>query len=108
MDSHINWKTHISHISKKVSRGTVIFHSNLSIFPYGLIVWDNICITTLSPLIILQKKAVRVIIFSDFREHSSPPFYALGILKLVDLTFFRCGNVYVQFLYSKIAKCQCF
>ena len=91
IDSHLSWKTHISHISKKVSRGIWVLsklrHStNTEIlkqlyynliypfFTYGLIIWGNAYITTPRPLIILQEKAVRVITFSDFREHSSPVF----------------------------------
>ena len=41
--------------------------------------------TTLIPIIVLQKKALRIITFSKFQEPSSPLFQFLSILKLVDL-----------------------
>ena len=73
-------------------------------FTYGLITWGNTYITTLRPIIILQKKAVRVISFSDFREHSSPPFHALSIIKFIDLIFFYV----VMFMYDfYTAKLPC-
>jgi len=37
---------------------------------YSFIAWDNTYHTTLQPLFILQKKAIRIISFSSFFEHS--------------------------------------
>ena len=119
IDSHLSWKTHISHISKKVSRGIGVLSklrhfTNTEIlkqlyytliypfFTYGLITWGNTYITTLRPLIILQKKAVRVITFSDFREHSSSLFHALSIIKLVDLIFFYVAMFMYDFYTAKL------
>ena len=41
--------------------------------------------TTIRPLCLLQKKAVRIMTFSKFDEHSSLPFKKLNIIKLSDL-----------------------
>ena len=71
-------------------------------FTYGLITWGNTYITTLRPLIILQKKAIRVITFSDFREHSSPLFHALSIIKLIDLIFFYVAMFMYDFYTAKL------
>ena len=54
---------------------------------YSLITWGNTYPTTLQLLITLQKKAVRIITFSDFNSHSSPLFRKLGLLKLGDLIY---------------------
>ena len=43
--------------------------------------------STLYPIVTLQKRAVLIITFSNFDEHSSPLFYRLKILKFVDLVF---------------------
>ena len=37
---------------------------------------------TLQPLFTLQKKAIRIIIFSNFTEHLSPLFKDLNVIKL--------------------------
>ena len=119
IDSHLSWKTHIAHMSKKVSRmigvlSKLRYFTNTEIlnqlyytliYPfitYGLIIWGNTYITTLVPLIILQKRAVRFIIFSDFHEHSSPLFHALSIIKLVDLIFFYVAMFMYDFYTAKL------
>ena len=73
IDSHLSWKYHILHISKKIKRCIGILskirHSVTNqvliqlyyslIYPfltYSLITWGNTYQTTLLPLIILQKK----------------------------------------------------
>ena len=52
---------------------------------YGVIAWGNTYETTLQPLFILQKKAVRIITFSRFDHHSSPLFRSLSVIKIFDL-----------------------
>ena len=49
---------------------------------YGLSIWGNTYSSTLRPLIVLQKKATRIITFS---EPGEPLFKKLNILKLTDL-----------------------
>lgn len=104
IDSNLSWKSHVSHIAKKIKRNIGIFsklhyYVNLDIlvqlyyalmYPfltYGLISWGNTYSSTAQPLFILQKKAMRVITFSKFHEHSSPIFKHLDIVKLPDLVF---------------------
>ena len=52
---------------------------------YGMVSWENTYQTTLQPIIVLQKKALRIITFSKFQEPSSPLFNFFSSLKLVDL-----------------------
>ncbi len=96
----------MDHIAKKIKRGIGILSElrhfvNIKIlvnlyyaiiYPfliYALIIWGNTYLTTLKPLIILQKKAMRVITFSRFDEHSSPLFKRLQILKFTHLITLR-------------------
>ncbi len=113
-DSQLSWKYQVDYIAKKIKRGTGIL-SKLRLFVnikilvnlyyaiispfliYALIIWGNTYLTTLKPLIILQKKAMRVITFSRFDEHSSPLFKRLQILKFTHLiTLHMTMHVYVQ------------
>ena len=90
--THLNWK---HHVVKKIRRSTGIlsklhYYVGLDIllslyyaliYPfltYGIIIWGNTYKTTLQPIFILQKRAMRLITFSRFDEHSSP----LNLLKL--------------------------
>ena len=96
-------KKQITFISKKIKRSIGILSkfrynyvdSNILvnlyyalIYPfitYGLIIWGNVYSSTVKPLIILQKKVVRIITFSKFDAHSSSLFKQLNIIKLTDL-----------------------
>jgi hypothetical protein len=102
IDSNLSWKAHINHICMKIKRSVGIlsklrYYVNTDIlcnlyyaliYPlliYGIVSWGNTYQTTLQPIIVLQKKALRIITFSKFQEPSSPLFRFFSILKLVDL-----------------------
>ena len=102
LDSNLNWKPYLHELSKKISRGIGVLskirhyvNGNILlqlyyslIYPfltYGLSIWGNTYSSTLRPLIILQKKATRIITFSEPGDHSEPLFKKLNILELPDL-----------------------
>ena len=102
IDSNLNWKKHAESVVKKIRRSDGILSKiryyvsteilmNLYyalVYPfimYGLIVWGNTYETTIKPVFVIQKRAVRVITFSNFDQHSSPLFKALKIVKFPDL-----------------------
>ena len=104
IDSHLSWKCHILHISKKIERSICIlskirysvadlvlvqlYYSLIYPFlTYSLITWGTAHQTTLLPLIALQKRAVRIITFSEYNCHSSSLFGKLEILKLNDFLY---------------------
>ena len=109
IDSHLNWKSHILELSKKISRGIGIILAKLrhfvsiqillqmynaiiySFLTYAVLLWGNTYITNLSPLITLQKKAIRIITFSDYRAHTSPSLKMLNLLKLLDIVKSHTG-----------------
>ena len=108
IDSHLSWKYHILHISKKIKRCIGILskirHSVTDlvlvqlyyslIYPfltYSVITWGTTYQTTLLPLITLQKRAVRIITFSEYNCHSSPLFQKLKVLKVIDLVYLYCA-----------------
>ena len=81
IDSHLNWKKQVEFIGKKIRRSIGILcklrhYVDLNIlvklyyaliYPfltYGILIWGNTYDTTLKPIFILQKKAVRIITFS--------------------------------------------
>ena len=61
----------------------------------GIIVWGNTYPSTIEFLYVLQKKAVRIITFSRFDEHSNPLFKTLNIIKLFDLVSNNIAFYYV-------------
>ena len=104
LDSHLSWKTHVSSILKKLKRNIGLIckarhYVNLQIlvnlyycliYPYlvyGIVVWGHTYQSTIDPLIIIQKKVLRLITFSKFDAHSNPIFLQLQILKFPDLVY---------------------
>ena len=61
---------------------------------YDIIIWDNKYSTTLQPLYILQKKAVRIMTFSSFDEDSINSTVLLTIMKLSDFVTFHIALFY--------------
>ena len=87
LDKNLNWKSHISHICKKISKTTGILCRlkrlvpqdvlltlyNSLILPYlnyGILVWGH----KSTKLVTLQKKIVRIITNSNFNAHFQPLF----------------------------------
>ena len=102
MDNNLNWKSHATYIAKKIKRSigilsklryyvtldTLISLYFALLYPfliYGILIWGNTYPTNIKPLFILQKRAIRLITFSKFDEHTSPLFKITGILKFFDL-----------------------
>jgi len=109
VDSQLNWKHHILSASKKISRSIGIMYrlrefmnakmlKNIyysliySHIVYGIQVWGSACITELNKILILQKKAVRMMTCNDRYPEvpgplpaSDPIFKKLEILKIEDV-----------------------
>ena len=121
IDSHLNWKSQVSYISKKIKRNIGILskirhfvnlktlsmlHYSL-IYPfliYGITAWGNTYKSTLAPIITLQKRALRIITFSNYNDHSNPLFKALEIIKFED----KLSSYIMQYLcmISILALCH--
>ena len=102
LDENLNWKYHLSELSKNLARTCGIFFKIRHLLPTdvlvslynslfasflqcGIIVWGLTYDTHIKPIYILQKKVVRAIAFTNFTSPSSPIFSDLKILKLYDL-----------------------
>ena len=120
IDFQLSWKQQILHISKNVMRcvrvlskvrhyvntatPSMLYYSLIHPFlAYAVVTWGNTYTTTSRPLIILQKRAVRLMAFSEFRAHSDPIFHALGPLKLPDIIFLH--NALFMYIYDLYSDC---
>ena len=117
MDENLNWKYHLSELSKKLARTCGIFFKIRHLLPtdvlvslynslfasflqYGIIVWGLTYDTHIKPIYILQKKVVRAIAFMNFTSPSSPIFSDLKILKLYDLFHLKL----LLFVYESVNR----
>ena len=101
-DSNLTWKSHINELCLKLSKTVgilskvrhfvnkhilVMLYYSL-IYPfltYGVHVWGLTFPSFLTQLFIIQKKAIRIISFSEPKSHSEPLFKSLSLLKLNDV-----------------------
>ena len=65
--------------------GVYIIHLSAHTSRHGNIVWKNTYTTRLEPIRKLQKKIIRIITNSNFKEHTGPLFKELLISPLDDI-----------------------
>ena len=103
LDQHLNYKSHIESIAKKVARATGILWKLRKFLPantllnlcdaliqphllYDLAIWGSTGPCTIQqPLQLLQNNAVRAITGISKFEHFNPSFRRLNVLKILDL-----------------------
>ena len=104
IDENLSWKTHIHSVANKISK-TIELNARLrQIVPtstllniyqslitpyltYGLISWGNACKTFLDQILVLQKRALRLIYFAETNDHAIPFFVNAKILPLQSLYY---------------------
>ena len=102
IDENLSFSKHVQHILKKISRNTGIlfkirdklplnarinfYHS--FIYPYlaySVVVWGNTSYVHIKPLILQQKRIIRIISDAGYRDHTTPLFRRFSILKFTDI-----------------------
>ena len=122
IDEHLTWKSHIDYISQKISKGIgillrarkalqvdsliTLYNSIIKpYFTYCITLWGNTFKTHLNKLVILQKKIIRLITFSDYRAHTQPLFLKLKFLTVKELyTYFSVIHIFkcIKCLYPSM------
>ena len=105
LDPHLTFKEHVRKITSKVSQGIYILRRVQNLLPdlhlrmlyfslinshlyYALPVYGCASASILKPIILLQKKAIRIISRSAYRAHTEPLFKQHKILKFDDMILF--------------------
>ena len=119
IDSKLNWIDDITYVKNKVAEGIGIirkgskllnkkallnlYHTFIfSYLIYCVEIWGRAKKTHLSPLYLLQKRIVRIIMFSDKMAHTDPIFKDLHVLTIDKLIHNRIG----VFMYKIFYKLQ--
>ena len=115
---NLSWKPHIEMICSKTSKviGLICkarqyLHSNtlktlynslfLPYVNYCNLIWASTYNSHINPLLLLQKKAIRIITFSPPRTHTKPIFQKLNILPIFSLYKFQV-SAFVFFHINKL------
>ena len=113
IDNKLSWKLHIDNICKTVSRNVGVINKlkhffptrilfmlySTLILPYinnGILAWGNANKSDLNRLLLIQKKAIRIVTNSGYRSHTNVLFFENNILKITDLYLFQLG----QFMFK--------
>ena len=115
IDDKLNWIQHITYVKTKISKGIGIMYkarnylnkkcmSNLYhtyIYPYLIYcieVWGNAPKCHLNPILLLQKKIIRIITYSHYLAHTESIFQELQILPIHKIFISRIG----VFMYKHV------
>lgn len=113
LDENLTWKSHISQVSSKVSKSigiirkssyyllksslrTLYFAMLYPYLQYCNIVWASTYESNLRRLVILQKRAIRIINKSEVDAHTTPIFRNMKLLKFCDINKLQVG----QFMFK--------
>ena len=121
VDKHLSFDKHVQYIKGKVSRGIGILYKcrlyfnentrlslyNAFIYPYFnycIAVWGNTFDTYLKPLIVSQKRAVRLIVGARRYDHTDPIFDNLKILRLKQIYIYAVQTFLYKFYHKSLPQ----
>ena len=124
LDSNLNWKKHIEYVSKKISKSigilckarkllnkpTLVNLYYTFVYPYyiyGIQVWGGTYPTNLQKLVLLQKKAIRIITCSKYMASTQNLFTQYKLLRfpeiykyLVGIFVYKFDNMQIPVIFS--------
>ena len=119
IDSKLSWKHHVSKISNTISRSLGIMYKLQPFLPlkimknvyysliyshlvYGIEVWGSACKTELNKLLVLQKRAMRLLTYNDqypvIPVPSNPIFIKVELLKVKEIFKYYISKFIFKFL----------
>lgn len=104
IDQNLSWKNHVDSVIVKISKtigmiaklryfvpstGLVNIYNSLILpyITYGLLAWGNASNAYLNKILVLQKRVLRLIYFTDRREHAIPLFTKAKVLPVTFLYY---------------------
>lgn len=118
----ISWKSHINYIKSKISKTLAIMSKTkyildskaLNILYQSLIVpymtycveiWGNTNKTIVKPIVILQKRAIRIINKTDYYHPTNKLFINSNLLKFNDLVEFNIAKIMFKVINNIVPDC---
>lgn len=122
MDENLTWNNHIDVLCGKISKNVGVMNRLKNFVPknvlltlynsfvlsylnYGLLSFGgSSSIHSINKLVVLQKKAVRIVNNAGFVEHTTPLFANSNILKLTDLYNHRLGVFMYKYTHNLLPQ----
>ena len=122
IDSNLSWKYHIGHITSKISKTVGIIarlryyvptsvllriYQSLIIpyLSYGIVVWGHAAQTYINQILVLQKRALRLIYFTSYRSHAIPLFISSNTIP-INLLYFKSVSILRHDVFNKQTPCN--
>ena len=119
MDKELTWKQHIKMVETKISKilgilvrvrrcislTTLKTIYNALIYPhmtYCNILWASTYETKINGIYKIQKKIIRIMTFSKYRQESRPLFQSLGFLNIYELNFYLIAIFVHSYLHGNL------
>ena len=122
IDSNLSWKYHIGQITSKISKTVGIIarlryyvptsvlltiYQSL-IFPYlsyGIAVWGHAAQTYINQILVLQKRALRLIYFTSYRSHAIPLFVSSNAIP-INMLYFKSVSILMHDVFNRQTPCN--
>ena len=115
-------KYHIGHITSKISKTVGIiarlrYYVPTSVllriyqslmFPYlsyGIVVWGHAAQTYINQILVLQKRALRLIYFTSYRSHAIPLFISSNTIP-INMLYFKSVSILMHDVFNKQTPCN--
>ena len=124
LDEFLSWDAHVNQLCKNLAQTngilsklrhyvpqktciSVYFSLFYSFILYGSLAWQFTSKTNLNRVFILQKKCLRIITFSFYKDHSNPLFKDLKLLKLRDVLESEIIKFFYKYSRNELPKSVC-
>ena len=88
----------------KTTTNTDLLFDYFPFLTYGVVIWGNTYQTNLYPLVIIQKRAVRIIFLLHFQAHTSELFKKFNLLQVMDIVKLYTATFMYQFHKDLLPK----
>ena len=119
LDECLNWKAHISHLNRMLSRALFAIKQIKLVFPhdilktlyytlvhpyieYGILAWGGANSSILRHTVVLQKRAMRYIPNSTYNSHTDPLFKLSNIMKLENVYNYQMALFMYDLSHNKL------
>ena len=119
IDETLSWKYHIIHLASKISKtiGVIarlryfvplatLHHIYISLIQpyllYGIVAWGQAAKTHRNKILLLQKRALRLMYFGDYKSHAVPYFLSSRFLPL-DFLYFKSVAVLMHDISNNLS-----
>jgi hypothetical protein len=119
IDPQLKWNLHAESVCTRLSRGVAILRACHNLFPktvklanhnalvssylaYCITAWGNACTAYVNPIIVLQKRAIRLVSNADRLAHTAPLASNLCVLLFDDIYKVRCLSLLFNIMHRYI------